>query len=220
MEKKNVPSTMDLKQEQLHENNRSSEEMMIPSEMPSVTMGENGHGNGHFKIEPAHAFQQAEQMMRSQLRSQMQAMGPDQMQVLQSLQHMAGKKQKEEQNKMLADSAEGARREVPQLMQELQLNILQQSQLLQAGETAKSSGQLHQLQTKQQQLVAQLQFAQHAITLAMLASKQEDERKRRRRRRCQKTSLREDLLLKPINSLLKSREGQQTKRTKALRSNI
>ena len=42
-------------------------------------------------------------------------------------------------------------------MQELQLNILQQSQLLQAGETAKSSGQLHQLQTKQQQLVAQLQ---------------------------------------------------------------
>ena len=43
------------------------------------------------------------------------------------------------------------------LMQELQLNILQQSQLLQAGETAKSSGQLHQLQTKQQQLVAQLQ---------------------------------------------------------------
>ena len=41
--------------------------------------------------------------------------------------------------------------------QELQLNILQQSQLLQAGETAKSSGQLHQLQTKQQQLVAQLQ---------------------------------------------------------------
>ena len=25
---------------------RTSEEMMIPSEMPSVTMGENGHGNG------------------------------------------------------------------------------------------------------------------------------------------------------------------------------
>ena len=41
--------------------------------------------------------------------------------------------------------------------QELQLNILQQSQLLQAGETAKTSGQLHQLQSKQQQLVAQLQ---------------------------------------------------------------
>ena len=41
--------------------------------------------------------------------------------------------------------------------QELQLNILQQSQLLQAGETAKTSGQLHQLQNKQQQLVAQLQ---------------------------------------------------------------
>ena len=26
---------------------RSSEEMMIPSEMPSVAMGENGHGNGN-----------------------------------------------------------------------------------------------------------------------------------------------------------------------------
>ena len=37
------------------------------------------------------------------------------------------------------------------------MNILQQSQLLQAGETAKTSGQLHQLQSKQQQLVAQLQ---------------------------------------------------------------
>ena len=26
---------------------RTSEEMMIPSEMPSVAMGENGHGNGN-----------------------------------------------------------------------------------------------------------------------------------------------------------------------------
>jgi hypothetical protein len=63
------------------------------------------------------------------------------------------------------------------VLQELQLNILQQSQLLQAGETVKSSQQLHQLQGKQQQLVAQLQFAQHAITLAMLAGKQEDDLK-------------------------------------------
>jgi hypothetical protein len=60
--------------------------MMIPSEMPSVTMGENGHGNGqclpsplrhdeaddsdhfailgHFKAEAGNVFQSAEQMMR------------------------------------------------------------------------------------------------------------------------------------------------------------
>lgn len=66
--------------------------------------------------------------------------------------------------------------------QELQLNILQQSHLLQAGETPKSSQQLHQLQSKQQQLVGQLQFAQHAITLAMLAHKQEEEQSENRLR--------------------------------------
>ena len=65
--------------------------MMIPSEMPSVTMGENGHGNGeaattimflhglddmadgvpitillpgHFKSDAGNVFQHAEQMMR------------------------------------------------------------------------------------------------------------------------------------------------------------
>ena len=53
-------------------------------------------------------------------------------------------------------------------MQELQLNILQQSQLLQAGETAKSSGQLHQLQTKQQQLVAQLQVILMELVAVLL----------------------------------------------------
>jgi len=157
--------------------------MMIPSEMPSVTMGENGHGNGHFKTEAGNVFQHAEQMMRSQLMGQMgQMTGQDQVQMLQSLQNMAGRKVKEEQSKILVDSAEGARREVPQLMQELQLNILQQSHLLQSGETPKSSQQLHQLQGKQQQLVAQLQFAQHAMTLAMLSQKQEEEKKEDRLR--------------------------------------
>jgi len=161
--------------------------MMIPSEMPSVTMGENGHGNGHFKSEPSNVFQHAEQLMRSQLMGQMPQMGSDQMQMLQNLHQMkqeAGRKQKEqqEQSKILVDSAEGAKRELPQLMQELQLNILQQSHLLQAGETPKSSQQLHQLQSKQQQLVGQLQFAQHAITLAMLAHKQEEEQSENRLR--------------------------------------
>ena len=53
-------------------------------------------------------------------------------------------------------------------LQELQLNILQQTHLMQAGERVKSSLILQQLQTKQQQLTAQLQLAQHALTLNML----------------------------------------------------
>ena len=73
---------------------------------------------------------------------------------------------------MLTDSADSARREVPQLMQELQLNILQQTHLMQQGEKAKSSAILQQMQTKQQQLMAQLQIAQHAITLNMLMQNQ------------------------------------------------
>jgi hypothetical protein len=149
--------------------------MMIPSEMPSVTMGENGHGNGHFKSEPGNTFQHSDQIIRSHLFGQMPGMGSNQLQMLQNLQNIAGRKQKEqEQNRLLTDSAEGAKREVPHLMQELQLNILQQSHIMQSGEKAKSSQQLHQLQSKQQQLVAQLQFAQHAITLALLAGKQEE----------------------------------------------
>jgi forkhead box protein P len=163
---------------------RTPEEMMIPSEMPSLTMGDNGHGNGHFNPEASNVFQHADQMMRSQLFGQMPQMGSDQMQMLQNLQNMAGRKQKEqEQSKMLSDSADSARREVPQLMQELQLNILQQSHIMQTGEKAKSSQQLHQLQGKQQQLVAQLQFAQHAITLALLAGKQEEVKEERLRHR-------------------------------------
>merc|ERR1719443_2726306 len=94
-------------------------------------------------------------------------MGSDQMQMLQSLQQI-GQKQKEEQNKMLTDSADSARREVPQLVQELQLNILQHTHLMQQGEKPKSSAILQQMQSKQQQLMAQLQLAQHAITLNML----------------------------------------------------
>ena len=54
------------------------------------------------------------------------------------------------------------------MLQELQLNILQQTHMMQAGEKAKSSMILQQLQTKQQQLMAQLQLAQHALTLNML----------------------------------------------------
>merc|ERR1719189_942824 len=91
------------------------------------------------------------------------------MQMLQSLQQIAGqqKVKQEEQNKMLTDGLDSARREVPQLMQELQLNILQQTHLMQAGEKVKSSV-LQQLQTKQQQLMGQLQQAQHLLTLNML----------------------------------------------------
>merc|ERR1712083_893872 len=70
-------------------------------------------------------------------------MGSDQMQMLQSLQQI-GQKQKEEQNKMLTDSADSARREVPQLVQELQLNILQQTHLMQQGEKPKSSANAEQ----------------------------------------------------------------------------
>ena len=53
-------------------------------------------------------------------------------------------------------------------VQELQLNILQQTHLMQAGEKVKSSVLLQQLQTKQQQLMGQLQQAQHLLTLNML----------------------------------------------------
>merc|ERR1719195_2395075 len=85
------------------------------------------------------------------------------MQMLQSLQQIAGqqKVKQEEQNKMLTDGLDSARREVPQLMQELQLNILQQTHLMQAGEKVKSS-------VLQQQLGGQLQQAQHLLTLNML----------------------------------------------------
>merc|ERR1719483_1495973 len=112
-------------------------------------------------------------------------MGSDQMQMLQSLQQQFGQKQKEEQNKMLTDSADSARREVPQLVQELQLNILQQTHLMQQGEKPKSSAILQQMQSKQQQLMAQLQLAQHAITLNMLVQqggKNQDEVKQERDR--------------------------------------
>lgn len=145
---------------------------MIPSEMPCLSQprGENGHGNSHFG-DGSNVFQNAEQLMRSQLFGQLPQIGTDQMQMLQSLQQI-GQKQKEEQNKMLTDSADSARREVPQLMQELQLNILQQTHLMQQGEKAKSSAILQQMQSKQQQLMAQLQLAQHAITLNMLMQNQ------------------------------------------------
>lgn len=146
--------------------------MMIPSEMPS---GENGlHGKNHFggRVDNPNVFQQAEQLMRSQLLGQqLPGIGPDQMQMIQNLQQI-GRKQKEEQNKMLTDSADSARREVPQLMQELQLNMLQQGHLIQQGEKTKSSPLLQQMQGKQQQLMAQLQLAQHAITLNMLMANQ------------------------------------------------
>jgi len=158
---------------------------MIPSEMPCLSQprGENGHGNSHFG-DGHNVFQGAEQLMRSQLFGQLPQIGTDQMQMLQSLQQI-GQKQKEEQNKMLTDSADSARREVPQLMQELQLNILQQTHLMQAGEKAKSSAILQQMQGKQQQLMAQLQLAQHAITLNMLVQqggKNQDEVKQERDR--------------------------------------
>jgi len=148
--------------------------MMIPSEMPCLSQprGENGHGNSHFG-DGSSVFQNAEQLMRSQLfGQQLPQMGSDQMQMLQSLQQQFGQKQKEEQNKMLTDSADSARREVPQLVQELQLNILQQTHLMQQGEKPKSSAILQQMQSKQQQLMAQLQLAQHAITLNMLVQNQ------------------------------------------------
>lgn len=145
--------------------------MMIPTEMPAFSRGENGHhGNNHFggHGDNTNVFQHAEHLMRSQfLGPQVPGIGAEQMQMLQNLQQI-GQKQKEEQNKMLTDSADSARREVPQLMQDLQLNILQQSHLMQQGEKAKSSPILQQMQNKQQQLMAQLQLAQHAITLNML----------------------------------------------------
>ena len=75
---------------------------------------------------------------------------------------------------------------VPQLMQELQLNVLQQTHLMQAGEKVKSSLILQQLQSKQQQLMAQIQLAQHALTLNMLLqsreSKERGEKERDRHR--------------------------------------
>lgn len=70
--------------------------MMIPTEMPCLSQprGENGHGNSHFGEAPS-VFQNAEQLMRSQLfGQQLPAMGSDQMQMLQSLQQI-GQKQKE-----------------------------------------------------------------------------------------------------------------------------
>merc|ERR1719412_1064071 len=107
------------------------------------------------------------------------------MQMLQSLQQIAGqqKVKQEEQNKMLTDGLDSARREVPQLMQELQLNILQQTHLMQAGEKVKSSLILQHLQTKQQQLMAQIQLAQHALTLNMLLQSRDKERGEKERDR-------------------------------------
>ena len=80
---------------------------------------------------------------------------------------------------------DGARREpgVPQLMSELQVNILQQTHLMQAGEKVKSSLILQQLQSKQQQLMAQLQLAQHALTLNMLLQTREKESREKERDR-------------------------------------
>ena len=88
----------------------------------------------------------------------------------------------------MTEEKAGARREpgVPQLMQELQLNVLQQTHLMQAGEKVKSSLILQQLQSKQQQLMAQIQLAQHALTLNMLLqsreSKERGEKERDRHR--------------------------------------
>ena len=80
---------------------------------------------------------------------------------------------------------ESGRREpgVPQLMQELQLNVLQQTHLMQAGEKVKSSLILQQLQSKQQQLMAQIQLAQHALTLNMLLQSRDKERGEKERDR-------------------------------------
>ena len=60
---------------------------MIHSEMPCLSQprGENGHGNSHFG-DGSNVFQNAEQLMRSQLFGQLPQMGSDQMQMLQSLQ--------------------------------------------------------------------------------------------------------------------------------------
>ena len=68
---------------------------MIPSEMPCLSQprGENGHGNSHFG-DGSNVFQNAEQLMRSQLFGQLPQIGTDQMQMLQSLQQI-GQKQKE-----------------------------------------------------------------------------------------------------------------------------
>ena len=72
---------------------------------------------------------------------------------------------------------------VPQLMQELQLNVLQQTHLMQAGEKVKTSLILQQLQSKQQQLMAQIQLAQHALTLNMLLQSRDKERGEKERDR-------------------------------------
>ena len=89
----------------------------------------------------------------------------------------------QDQNKIMTE--DGARREpgVPQLMSELQVNILQQTHLMQAGEKVKSSLILQQLQSKQQQLMAQLQLAQHALTLNMLLQTREKESREKERDR-------------------------------------
>jgi len=135
--------------------------------------------------DPSNVFQAA--TAGTGLFGQLGQFSPDQMQMLQSLQQIGQQKQKEEQSKMLTEGLDSARREVPQLMQELQLNILQQTHLMQAGERSKSSPILQQLQTKQQQLTAQLQLAQHALTLNMLiqtnGSKESQESKERDRHR-------------------------------------
>jgi len=70
----------------------------------------------------------------------------------------------QEQSKMMTETAESAKREVTALMQELQLNILHQTHLMQSEDKAKSGQILKQLQEKQQQLMTQLQKSQHDIT--------------------------------------------------------
>ena len=71
-----------------------------------------------------------------------------------------------------------SRKDVPSLLQELQINVLQQTHLLQQGD---KGGLLHQLQAKQQELTAQLQLAQHALTINILMQSQTEDRRDRHR---------------------------------------
>ena len=60
---------------------------------------------------------------------------------------------------------------VPQLQEQLQLNFVQQTHLLQS-DRVKSSPGLHQLQVQQQQLISQLQLVQQRLIMVNNQSNQ------------------------------------------------
>ena len=72
---------------------------------------------------------------------------------------------------LVQQSADAGRKQleqlVPQLQEQLQVNFVQQTHLLQS-DRAKASPALHQLQMQQQQLISQLQLVQQRLIMVRI----------------------------------------------------